>query len=110
MCANISVFIYFMISYGKDITILYHYLTFSVNTRAQSPSVGLGLGIEGFVPFGEVAEAGSQWNKRRERRREISQAPRMSGGVKKKIKILADIRFFVEICNLGKHNKISYDT
>lgn len=29
---------------------------------------------------------------------------------KKKIKILADIRFFVEICNLGKHNKISYDT
>lgn len=29
---------------------------------------------------------------------------------KKKIKILAYIRFFVEICNLGKHNKISYDT
>ena len=29
---------------------------------------------------------------------------------KKKIKILAYIRFFVEFCNLGKHNKISYDT
>lgn len=68
MCANIYVFIYFMISYGKDIAILYHYLTFSVNTRVQSPSVGLGLGIEGFVPFGEVAEAGSQWNKLRDRR------------------------------------------
>ena len=69
MCANINVFIYFMISYGKYIAILYHYLTFSVNTRVRSPSVGLGLGIEGFVPFGEVAEAGSQWNKRRDRRR-----------------------------------------
>ena len=31
-------------------------------------------------------------------------------GCKKKIKVLAYIRFFVEICNLGKHNKISYDT
>lgn len=71
MCANIYVFIYFMISYGKDIAILYHYLTFSVNTRVRSPSVGLGLGIEGFVPFGEVAEAGSQWNKRRDRRRDL---------------------------------------
>ena len=39
MCANIYVFIYFMISYGKDIAILYHYLTFSVNTRVRSPSV-----------------------------------------------------------------------
>ena len=57
MCANIYVFIYFMISYGKYIAILYHYLTFPVNTRVRSPSVGLGLGIEGFVPFGEVAEA-----------------------------------------------------
>ena len=68
MCANINVFIYFMISYGKYIAILYHYLTFPVNTRVRSPSVGLGLGIEGFVPFGEVAEAGSQWNKRRDRK------------------------------------------
>ena len=84
MCANIKVFIYFMISYGKYIAILYHYLTFSVNTRVRSPSVGLGLGIEGFVPFGEVAEAGSQWNKLRDRkegdcsgtaRREIVQGP-----------------------------------
>ena len=71
MCANIKVFIYFMISYGKYIAILYHYLTFSVNTRVRSPSVGLGLGIEGFVPFGEVAEAGSQWNKLRDRRRAL---------------------------------------
>ena len=39
MCANIYVFIYFMISYDKDIAILYHYLTFSVNTRVRSPSV-----------------------------------------------------------------------
>ena len=71
MCANIKVFIYYMISYGKYIAILYHYLTFSVNTRVRSPSVGLGLGIEGFVPFGEVAEAGSQWNKLRDRRRAL---------------------------------------
>ena len=39
MCANIKVFIYFMISYGKYIAILYHYLTFPVNTRVRSPSV-----------------------------------------------------------------------
>ena len=39
MCANIYVFIYFMISYDKDIAILYHYLTFPVNTRVRSPSV-----------------------------------------------------------------------
>ena len=39
MCANISVFIYFMISYDKDIAILYHYLTSPVNTRVRSPSV-----------------------------------------------------------------------
>ena len=39
MCANINVFIYFMISYGKYIAILYHYLTFPVNTRVRSPSV-----------------------------------------------------------------------
>ena len=46
MCANIYVFIYFMISYGKYIAILYHYLTFSVNTRVQSPSVAGAAPVE----------------------------------------------------------------
>ena len=60
-----------MISYGKDIAILYHYLTFSVNTRVRSPSVGLGVRHRRLCTIRRSGGGGSQWNKLRDRRRAL---------------------------------------